>query len=71
MSGNAKPVTVPVRVPDEVYADLRRWAQIRGKTPGDVMREAWDEWVAAHRDEILAEIDALRADITSRGQSNA
>lgn len=61
-----KPVTIPVRVPDEIYADVRRWAQIKGITPGDILREAWDQWVREHKAEILLELDALREEIASR-----
>lgn len=61
-----RPVTVPVRVPDEVYADLRRWARIKRRTLGDLMSDAWNEWVVAHKGEILADLDAVRGDIESR-----
>jgi hypothetical protein len=61
-----KPVTIPVRVPDEIYADVRRWAQIKGKTPGDILSDAWDQWVREHKAEILLELDALREEIASR-----
>lgn len=65
-SDNRRPVTRPVRIPDALYADLRRWAQIKGMTAGDVMQDAWNEWVAAHKDEILVDLDALRADVEAR-----
>lgn len=66
MTQRHESVTIPVRVPDELYADVRRWAQIKGITPGDLLREAWDAWVVAHKDEILAQIDAFRADVAAR-----
>jgi hypothetical protein len=58
--------TVPVRIPDEVYCDLRRWAQIKGRTPGDIVSEAWNQWVVAHKAEILAGLDEIRADVETR-----
>lgn len=46
---HTKPVTVPVRVPDDLYAEVRRWARIKGKTPAMILQEAWADWLHAHQ----------------------
>lgn len=65
MAESRRPMTVPVRVPDEIYGEVRMWSRLKGITPGDMLQEAWAEWLHAHKDEILAELDAIRTEVES------
>jgi hypothetical protein len=60
------PRTVPVRVPDDVAKSLTTTARMRRTTPANLMREAWDWWVASHKDELLGQIDEFRREVESR-----
>lgn len=64
--GSNRSKTVPVRVPDDVAVDLVTWARLENITPGELMQRAWDRWVVAHKDELLASIDEFRAKIEAR-----
>jgi hypothetical protein len=39
---------------------------MRRTTPANLMREAWDWWVASHKDELLGQIDEFRREVESR-----
>lgn len=49
--------TVVVRIDEAVLADVKAVAAMRGKTPGEVLTEAWSEFVERHRGEISADFD--------------
>lgn len=44
--------TQPVRVPEDVYRSARQISGLLGTTPGSLLQEAFQEYVANHRDEI-------------------
>ena len=58
--------TVVVRIDEAVLADVKAVAGIRGKTPGDMLAQAWTEFVSHHRGEISADFDHV-ADMVRRG----
>jgi len=44
--------TQPVRIPEEDLRSARSIAGMLGTTPGNLLHEAYQEYVANHRDEI-------------------
>lgn len=57
--------TAPVRIPEEVLAHVQQIAALRGSKPGDLLSQAWDEFLANHRDEIAASFDEVAAMLRS------
>jgi predicted transcriptional regulator len=58
-------VSTTVRVPDELAAEVRRWAKLTGKSQGALLAEAWADWLRTHKAEVLADLDKLRAEVES------
>jgi hypothetical protein len=56
----------PVRIPEETYERLRRLSGLLGKTPGSVLEEAFQEYVASHRGEIQETFDHAKKFVASR-----
>ena len=56
----------PVRIPDETYGPLRTVSGLLGKTPGNVLQEAFLEYVANHEDEFNRAFDHAKKYIISR-----
>jgi hypothetical protein len=44
--------TTAVRVPDEVLDEVKRIAALTGDTPGNMLAQAWTEFIERHRDEL-------------------
>lgn len=55
-----------VRIDEAVLADVKAIAGMRGKTPGDMLAQAWSEFAKRHRAEIAADFDHV-ADLVRRG----
>jgi predicted transcriptional regulator len=51
--------TVAVRIPDDIHADVKTVAAMRGKTPGTMLAQAWLEFTERHRDEISADFESV------------
>lgn len=51
--------TVAIRIPDDIHADVKAVAAMRGKTPGTMLAQAWLEFTERHRGEISADFDAV------------
>lgn len=49
--------TVTMRVPEHVQAEAKRFAGIQGIQPGDLLGEAWAEYLQNHRDEFAANLE--------------
>jgi hypothetical protein len=47
MTGRAK--TVAVRVPDDLWASVRRWAPVLNMKPPEALRAAWNAYEAEHQ----------------------
>ncbi len=58
--------TVVVRIDEAVLADVKAVAGMRGKTPGDMLAQAWSEFAKRRRAEISADFDRV-ADLVRRG----
>lgn len=58
--------TVVVRIDEAVLADVKAVAGMHGKTPGDMLAQAWSEFAKRHRAEISADFDRV-AELVRRG----
>jgi len=47
-------MSVVARIPEEVAAGSRAIAKLQGRSPNDVLVQAWREYLERHRDEIAA-----------------
>ncbi len=56
--------SVPVRLPDELVASVRRVAAAKQQTPGATLAEAWRWWWNRHGDDTVndmhATVEAMR-----------
>lgn len=46
-----------VRVPEQMLLESKRIAALKGQLPGDLLAEAWREYLANHRDEFAADLE--------------
>lgn len=46
-----------VRVPREVHQEAAQVAAMRGQQPGQLLAEAWREYMARHRDQFATELE--------------
>ena len=53
--------TVPVRVPDDMAREIQTVARLKRITPAQLMEEVWAQYVAAHVDEFLGQLNELAA----------
>ena len=53
--------TAPVRIPEEVLAHVQQIAALRGSKAGDLLAQAWEEFLKNHRDEIAESFDEVAA----------
>jgi hypothetical protein len=58
--------TQPVRIPEETYRSARQVAGLLGTTPGGLLQEAFQEYVARHRDEINEAFDYAKKYVASQ-----
>jgi hypothetical protein len=58
--------TVVVRIDEAVLADVKAVAGMRGKTPGDMLAQAWSEFAKRHRAAISADFERV-AELVRRG----
>jgi hypothetical protein len=49
--------STPVRVPAEVHAQATRLAALRGQQPGQLLADAWEEYLANHREDFAADLE--------------
>jgi len=49
--------TSVVRIPSDVHLEARRIAALCGEQPGDLLAQAWREYVVNHREEFAADLD--------------
>lgn len=52
-------VTAPVRVPEEMLAEVKAIAALRGQTPGDALAQAWAEFVEKHKASLSEQFDEI------------
>jgi hypothetical protein len=58
--------TQPVRIPEETLRSARQISGLLGTTPGSLLQEAFQEYVANHRDEITEAFDYAKKYIASQ-----
>lgn len=58
--------TQPVRIPEETLRSARQISGLLGTTPGSLLQEAFQEYVASHRDEINEAFDYAKKYIASQ-----
>src|SRR5690349_13149479 len=46
-----------VRMPQTEHLEAKRMAALRGVTPGDLLAEAWREYVMNHRQEFATDLE--------------
>lgn len=51
--------TVAVRISEDIHADVKAVAAMRGKTPGAMLAQAWLEFTDRHRGEISSDFEAV------------
>jgi len=50
-------MSVVLRVPEDLYESARRIAALQGRQAGDLLREAWDLYLDAHREQLAADFE--------------
>lgn len=51
--------TAPVRVSEDMLADVQKIAAMRGESPGELLGVAWTEFLDNHRAELAESFDAV------------
>jgi len=46
-----------IRVPDAVHLETKRLAAVRGQQAGELLAEAWREYLTSHRDEFAKDLE--------------
>jgi prephenate dehydrogenase len=49
--------TSVVRVPTRVHEEAARVAALRGQLPGNLIAEAWQEYIEKHREEFASDLE--------------
>jgi hypothetical protein len=50
-------MTRVLRVPEQVHEEATEIAALRRSQPGELVAEAWREYIAKHRDEFAADLE--------------
>jgi predicted transcriptional regulator len=56
-------MSTTVRIPDELLEDVRRIGALQGRAPGEMLAQAWQDFVERHREEIAADFEQAAAHI--------
>jgi metal-responsive CopG/Arc/MetJ family transcriptional regulator len=54
-------MSVVVRLPEDLYANVKKIAALQGRQPSDVLTEAWQQYLSKHRDELAASFEEAAA----------
>lgn len=46
-----------VRIPTRIQIESKRLAALQGVLPGDLLAEAWTEYLESHKEEFAAELE--------------
>jgi predicted transcriptional regulator len=57
--------TTTVRIPEEVQQAVKRIAALQGRTPSDLIAEAWDDYLRKHREQFAEDFEHAAALIRS------
>ena len=58
-------MSVVLRVPEEVYESARKIAALQGRQTGDLLHEAWQLYLDAHREQLATDFEAAAQMIRS------
>ncbi|MFL5886708.1 MAG: hypothetical protein ACJ77M_16685 [Thermoleophilaceae bacterium] len=50
-------MSVVVRLPEELYESAKRIAALQGRQPSDVLAEAWEQYLSAHREDFANDFE--------------
>lgn len=50
-------MSVVVRLPEELYANVRKIAALQGRQPAEVLTEAWHQYLSSHREELASSFE--------------
>ena len=50
-------MTTVVRIPTDIHAEAKHVAALHGKQPGEVLAEAWREYLANHREQFAGDLE--------------
>jgi predicted transcriptional regulator len=54
-------MSTTVRISDEVQQAVKRIAALQGRTPSDLIAEAWDDYLRKHREQFAADFEQAAA----------
>jgi predicted transcriptional regulator len=54
-------MSTTVRVPEEVNEAIKRIAAVQGRSPGDLIAEAWNDYLQKHREQFAADFQEAAA----------
>ncbi len=61
--------TTTVRVSTEMQSEVARIAALRGVTAGELLTEAWDEFLQSHKDSLAEDLEEV-AEILRSGTTH-
>jgi hypothetical protein len=61
-------MSVVVRVPEGLYESARTIAALQGRQPGDLLQDAWAQYLELHKDQLAADFEAA-AEMIRAGNS--
>jgi predicted DNA-binding protein len=50
-------MSVVVRLPEDLYESARRIAALQGRQASDLLSEAWEQYMEAHREQLAADFE--------------
>lgn len=50
-------MSVVVRLPEDLYESARRIAALQGRQAGDLLSEAWEQYMDAHREQLASDFE--------------
>jgi hypothetical protein len=50
-------MSMVIRIPDAVHLETKRLAAVRGQQAGELLAEAWREYLANHRDQFANDLE--------------
>jgi len=45
-------MSVVVRLPEDMYESAKRIAALQGRSPADLLTDAWEQYLVVHREEL-------------------
>jgi len=54
-------MSTTVRIPEDLLEDVRRVGALKGRAPGEMLTQAWHDFVDRHREEIAADFEQAAA----------